>query len=188
MSAKDRLHWDKVYRERPEDDYPDPNPLLFAYTPPLRDPETAYALDLAAGLGQNGLWLAEQGYIVDLVDISRVGLMRAQSEAARRQLKTVNFFQLDLETADLQHDAFDLLCVFRYLNRPLMPRLRTAVKPGGRIIYQTFNTRYQAIKPDINPDYLLGIGELAGYFGDWKILRSSEPEHLSELVAIRPGG
>ncbi len=187
MSAKDRLHWDKVYRQRQDSAYPDPNPLLFAYTPPLRT-GAAYALDVAAGLGQNGLWLAEQGYTVDLVDVSRVGLTRAQTEAARRQLKNVNFFQLDLENADMQQDVFDVVCVFRYLNRALMPRLRAAVKPGGRVIYQTFNTRYQAIKPDMNPDYLLGLGELAGFFGDWKILRSSEPEHISELVAIRPGG
>jgi tellurite methyltransferase len=188
MSAHDRLHWDSVYRQRPESAYPDPNPLLFAYAPPLRIEGSACALDLASGLGQNGLWLAEQGYVVDLVDISRIALTRAQTEAARRQLRSVNFFQLDLEDAELEQDSYHLLCVFRYLNRALMPRLRAAVKPGGRVIYQTFNTRYLDIKPDMNPDYLLSVGELAGYFGDWKILRSSELEHISELVAIRPGG
>ena len=69
-----------------------------------------------------------------------------------------------------------------------MPQIRAAVKPGGRIIYQTFNTRYLAISPDMDPDYLLGVGELAGFFGDWKILRISEPEHISQLVAIKPKG
>lgn len=185
MSARDRLRWDTAYRERAAQAYPPPDPLLFQHTPPLRAPGAAAALDLAAGLGQNGLWLAAQGYTVDLVEISRVALTRAQEEAARRDLHGINFFQLDLDGGGLETAAYDLVCVFRFLSRPLMPQIRAAVKPGGRIVYQTFNTRYQMIKPDVNPDYLLQIGELAGLFGDWKIVYSSEPAHVSQLVAIK---
>jgi SAM-dependent methyltransferase len=186
MAARDRIRWDEAYREKANRAYPDANALLFPYTPPLRAPLSATALDLAAGLGQNGLWLAEQGYLVNLVDVSRVALARAQIEAAHRGLHNVNFFQLDLDHAQIEPASYDLICVFRFLNRDLIPPIRAAIKPGGRVIYQTFNTRYLGQRPDLNADYLLSPGELAGFFGDWRVLHSSEPEHTSQIVAIKP--
>ncbi len=186
MAATDRIRWDEAYQRRANDAYPSPDPLLYPFTPPLRGGQTAYALDLACGLGQNGLWLAAQGYVVDLVDVSRVALTQARAEAARRDLRDVNYFQHDLDDAGLEPDAYDLIAVFRFLNRSLIPPLRAALKPGGRIVYQTFNTRYLSEKPEMNPNYLLRPGELTGYFGDWRILRASEPAHISQLVAIKP--
>jgi tellurite methyltransferase len=186
MSAQDRLHWDTVYKERADHLPPAPDPLLFQFTPPLREPLSATALDLACGLAQNGLWLAAQGYVVSLIDVSRVALTHAQVEASRRNLRNVNFFQLDLDAAELKPESYDLVCVFRFLSRNLMPQIRAAIKPGGRIIFQTFNTRYLTSRPDMPTEYLLGIGELAGFFGDWKILHLNEPEQVSQLVAIKP--
>lgn len=186
MAAHDRVRWDNVYRERTTADYPDPDPLLFPFTPPLRAGETATALDIAAGQGQNGLWLAAQGYVVDLIDVSRVALLRAQAEAARRQLHNTNFLPRDLDDARFEREFYDLVCVFRFLSRDLMPQIRGSVRPGGRVIYQTLNTRYLEYKPDTNPAYLLGIGELAGFFGDWRILHNNEPGHMSQIVAIKP--
>ena len=186
MSGQDRIHWDSVYREQTGNPYPMPDPLLYQFTPPLREDQSAAALDLACGLGQNGLWLAAQQYVVSLIDISRVALTHAQTEAAQRNLRSVNFFQLDLDSIELKNEAYDLVCVFRFLSRDLMPQIRAAIKPGGRILYQTFNTRYLTIRPNMDPDYLLGVGELVGFFGDWKVLHISEPEHISQLVAIKP--
>ncbi|PJF24227.1 MAG: hypothetical protein CUN53_18885, partial [Phototrophicales bacterium] len=78
-----------------------------------------------------------------------------------------------------------LIAVFRFLDRDLFPTLRAAVKPGGRIIYQTFNTRYRPPQP-FNPDHLVRIGELAGIFADWRILHLSEPHFTTQVVAIKP--
>src|SRR3954452_24760270 len=107
MSGQDRVHWDTVYRERASKPYPSPDPLLFQFTPPLREPQSATALDLACGLGQNGLWLAAQDYVVSLIDVSRVALTHAQAEASHRNLRSVNFFQLDLDAAELKPEAYD---------------------------------------------------------------------------------
>jgi SAM-dependent methyltransferase len=186
MTSRDRLHWDEVYSEPAEETYPPPDPLLFPFTPPLRVTPSATALDLAGGLGQNALWLAGQGYVVDLVDISRVALTRAQKEADVRGLRGINFYQIDLDETGLEPATYDLIVVFRFLSRALMPQIRAALRPGGRIIYQTFNTHLLDTKPDMNPDYLLRLGELAGTFGDWRILRSSEPAHISQIVAVKP--
>ncbi|MFN8452291.1 MAG: class I SAM-dependent methyltransferase [Anaerolineae bacterium] len=132
---QDRIRWDSIYRERIDNrDFPNPDPLLFQFTLPLRDGETATALDIAAGFGQNGLWLAAQGYTVDLIDVSRVALLHAKAEAAERGLTNANFIQHDLDSASFEPESYDVVCVFRFLSRDLMPQICAAVRPGGRVI------------------------------------------------------
>jgi len=186
MSARDRLRWDAIYRETQEAVYPAPDPLLFQYTPPLSDETEQRAMDLAAGLGQNGLWLAAQGYLTDVADISRVALTRSQAEAVRRGLRNLNFLQLDLDDVLLPSETYHVLCVFRYLKRDIFPQIRAAVRPGGRVIYETYNVRYLERVRDFNRAYLLEPGELAGYFADWRILFNTDDGHTSQLVARKP--
>ncbi|MBE2183413.1 MAG: class I SAM-dependent methyltransferase [Anaerolineae bacterium] len=186
MTVQDRKRWDTRYRTLPKGRLPDPDPLLFQYTPPVSGHSAdARALDLAAGLGQNGLWLAEQGYSVDLLDISREALRHAQYDAARRELHKVNFLQVDLDEAALQSEAYDLVCVFRYFQRELFPRIRECVRRGGRVIYQTYTSGALAEMPDMNPCYLAEPGELAGAFADWELLRCHETEIMAQVVAIK---
>jgi hypothetical protein len=92
-----------------------------------------------------------------------------------------------LDAYVLEANQYDLICVFRYLNRDLFPLLRAAVRPGGRIVYETFNTRYQQIQPVQHTEYLLRAGELAGTFFDWRIASHQDDDHLSRIVAIKPG-
>lgn len=182
----ERARWDKIYREMGDTPFPPPDPLLFEHTPPITDQVEHRALDLAAGLGQNGLWLATQGYVVDLMDISRVALLKVQAEAGQRGLHNVNLLPVDVDKYEFQAEHYDLVCVFRYLNRDLFTTLRQTVKHGGRVIYETFNVRYLNLIPDFNRSYLLEIGELSGYFGDWKVIFQQEDTHLSRIVAIKP--
>ena len=189
MSARERTHWDNVYRERGKTQSRPINPLLLKYTPPILKQEienTKRALDLAAGFGQNGLWLATVGYIADLMDISPVALKYTREEIAIRQLSNVNLFQVDLDEVDLDEAKYDLICVFRYTNRNLLPRIRAAIVPGGRIIYETPNTDYLQVKPDLDREQLFVPGELAGHFDNWNILHSSDVDFHSQLVAVKP--
>ncbi|MCB9451073.1 MAG: methyltransferase domain-containing protein [Anaerolineaceae bacterium] len=166
--------------------YPPPYPLLFETIPPVMDGSVQRALDVAGGLGQNGLWLAEQGYVVDVLDISRVALTRAQDEVNRRHLRRVNLLRADLDNADIPANTYAVLCVCFYLNRSLLSKLRACVVSGGRAVYVAHNRRYLRVKPDANPDYLLEVGELAGYFADWQILHNTEDSHTSHIVAMKP--
>jgi SAM-dependent methyltransferase len=187
MSIRDRQHWDGVYQGRAGQPMPAPDPLLLTATPPVSATgEPPVALDLACGMGQNGLWLAEQGYVVDLIDISRAALRRAQAEAAARRLRQINLLQADLDEITPERERYDLVCVFRFFDPRLMPAIRAAVKPGGRIIYETFNVHHLQTRPDFNPAYLLHPGDLFGYFGDWRVLHSGESGEMSHLVAIKP--
>lgn len=186
MAGQDRLRWDQVYRDRENEPYPPPNPLLFEFTLPVTDEVEHRALDLAGGVGQNGLWLCAQGYLVDILDISRVALLRAQAEATRRQLHNINLYPVDLDDIQLETGTYEIACVFRFLKRDLFPQLRACVRPGGRVIYETFNQRYRRLVPEFNPAFLLEVGELGGIFADWKIIHNAETNHLSRLVAIKP--
>ena len=188
MAGNDRTRWDAIYRQRNQMPFPEPDAFLLEAAPPASGPGEKRALDLAGGVGQNGLWLAAQGYTVDVIDISRMALVRGRAEMINRGLRNINFLQADLDEIDLKLNKYMLVCVFRYLKRDLFPQIRTCIQPGGRIIYETFNTNYLELVPNFNSEFLLNPGELAGYFSDWKILRSSDANHISRLAAIKPGG
>jgi len=186
VTVEDRIRWDQRYRSRTTP-YPAPEPLLFQYTPPSTPDRPSRAADLACGVGQNGLWLAEQGYTVDLIDISREALVIAQREAARRSLRSLNFLQTDLDDTALQTEAYDLVCVFRFLQRDLIERIRASVRPGGRVIYATYTLGWLRHQPNAPPQYLLAPGELGGFFADWRGLHQRETDHMAEIAAVKPG-
>jgi tellurite methyltransferase len=186
MSAEDRVRWDSVYKRRAHEPYPDPDPLLLQYIPPANPEDGLTALDLAGGLGQNALWLASQGYIVDLMDVSRVALQRARAEMAIRNLRNVNLLQIDVDDIQLDEESYDLVVVTRYLKRDLFARIKKSVKPGGRVIYDTFNVRYLEQVPAFNTAFLLELGELRSYFTTWTILSEDEEDHNSRIVAVKP--
>jgi len=184
MTAEDRVRWDTYFRSRAHDPYPDPDPLLLQFTPPAVG--EMRALDLCGGLGQNGLWLAEQGYTVDIMDISRVALNRARVEMTLRNLRSVNLLQVDVDELQLELATYDLVCVFRYLQRELFPQIARAVRPGGRVIYETFHVGYLESVPNFNRAFLLERGELRQQFVGWRRLYDEETDQIARLVAVKP--
>ena len=136
-----------------------------------------HALDLACGVGQNAIWLARQGLTVDAVDISPVGIERGRASAAQAGV-SVNFILADLDVWSPQPDCYDLVIGFRFLNRALWPRLRIALRPGGWLIYQTYNVRKLLhagnSAAEFPAEYLLALGELQDTFADWRILEAGD--------------
>lgn len=187
MSAEDRIRWDKFYRDRREKPFPPPDPLLYEAVPLPLHPDSR-ALDFASGMGQNGLWMASQGYIVDLMDISREALAIARGEMTMRNLRNVNLLQIDLEGIELEPSRYEVVCVFRYLKRDLLPQLVKTIKPGGRILYETYNLSYLNLVPGFNVDFLLQSGELRTVFSGWQILLDNEQTHISQFAAVKPTG
>ncbi len=192
MAVDDQARWNKAYEERAGQPFPPPDALLVAYAPrPQPGQRVPVALDVAAGLGQNALWLAERGYRVQALDISTVALECGRVEMIRRGLQGVRFCAVDLESTEvadyLPPDFADLICCFRYLNRALFPALRAAVRPGGLILYQTYNVRHLAQRPGMNRAYLLEVGELPGFFPGWEALLSDDVGAISRYVGRKPG-
>jgi hypothetical protein len=100
--------------------------------------------------------------------------------------------QIDLESpqADLGAEPFDLICVFRFLHRPLFSALKRAVKPGGLMIYSTYTTDQLAFEGGPrNPQFLLEPGELLREFAAWRVLRYEEEwrgRGTAALLARKP--
>jgi tellurite methyltransferase len=184
VSAQDRIRWDTYYRERKNQPLPWPSPLLLQWTPPVSEGVTQRAMDAAAGFGQNGIWLAEQGYTVDIAEISRVALARARAEMTVRNLRNVNLKQIDFDDFEINEQHYDIISVFHYLKRDMIHKLKAAIVPGGRIIYETLNIRYLEEVPEFNTDFLLDPGELVRMFEHWTILHEADEGAISQIVAV----
>src|SRR5262245_15068889 len=109
MSLDDRQRWDAKYAEKAAPEKLDPDNWLIEQT---RDLKPGRALELACGLGQNAVWLTRQGWQVDAVDVSPVGLRLAADLAARNGV-SVNWITADLDDFRPEEEAYDLAVVFR---------------------------------------------------------------------------
>lgn len=128
------------------------------------------ALCLAAGEGRNAVYLAQQGFQVVAVDISKKGLSKCRQLAKQRGVK-VETIVADLNTFDLGESQYDLITDFYYYQTDLFPKIIRALKPGGKFILQNFSID----QPDTsrfgpkNPDYLVKPNELLRHFANYRI-------------------
>lgn len=115
-------------------------------------------LDLACGLGGNARFMAQCGLSVEAWDISDVALTELNNWAA------VNRFPIlptlcDLDQMLLPYQQFDVITVSFYLNRQLFSQIEQALKPGGKLFYQTYLAPVQQNAPR-NPEFYLVSSEL----------------------------
>ncbi|NIO04754.1 MAG: hypothetical protein GTN74_09110 [Proteobacteria bacterium] len=133
-------------------------------------------LDLAAGDCHNANFLAQEGLQVIACDKSAKALERGGKLAAQLGV-TIETWLVDLEregTNPLPEDFYGGILVFRYLHRPLIPHIRSALKKRGILIYETFTLAQPRFGKPHNPDYLLRPDELRNWFSDWKIIHYFE--------------
>ncbi len=126
------------------------------------------ALDIACGEGRNAIFLAQNGYEVDAVDISNVAIDRV-AEAAKIAGVKVNLIQADLENYEIPVETYDLIINFNYLQRSLVPAIKMGLKKGGAVIFETYTLEQQSIGHPKNPEFLLKPNELLHQFSDLHI-------------------
>ena len=131
MSDVDRERWNARYESGEYAARTHPSALLAAWMDRL---PRGRALDVACGRGRNAIHLAANGYAVDAMDISDVALARARERADAAGV-AVDWIEADLDQPDIARDAYDVIVIARFLNRPLIPRLIDALRPGGHIVY-----------------------------------------------------
>jgi len=151
-------------------------------------------IDLACGDCHNGIYLAKYNLPVWCCDISAEALEQAALLAEREgaAVQTVPK-DLELEGIDpLPRDFFGGILVFRYLHRPLMAHIRSALKGGGILVYETFTRAQEKFGKPSNPNHLLEHGELYGFFKDWCIfhyfegMEDNPPRAIAQLVCQKP--
>jgi SAM-dependent methyltransferase len=153
-----------------------PDPFLVRFSTLLGDEALdGPVLDLACGAGDNGLFVAGMGLPVILADRSPEALAAAQKSAEERGL-AVQFWEVDLESGEdpLREDHYRAILVFRYLFRSLIPCIRSGIRKGGILIYETFTREQPRYGHPHNPEYLLQPGELADWFQDWETIHYFE--------------
>jgi hypothetical protein len=146
---------------------------------------------VACGRGRHALWLARAGFRVRAIDRDPTAIAAIRLAADPLGLD-VDAEVLDLEMdppPDLGHGRYDLVVGFNYLHRPLFPRLRDAVKAGGRLVYETFTVEQATRGRPTNPAFLLQPGELQRLVAPFTVLRSREGEvdgrYVASVVAER---
>lgn len=147
-------------------------------------PREGTVLDVACGRGRHALLLASAGFDVHAIDRNPDAIAFLRDTAARMSLR-VDAQVMDLETDPpaVLPSGFDAILVFNYLHLPLMPAIKAALKPGGRLFYETFTTRQAERGHPTNPDFLLRDGELVELMAPLSILRSREGEFDGAFIA-----
>lgn len=124
------------------------------------------------------------------VDLSVVGIRRA-----KRRLPGLSAVLADLTRLNFADNSFDVILNFYFLERSLFQSYRRWLKPGGLLVFETLTRDMAAVRPDIDPQYLLAPGELHEAFQDWTILeyrqgwepaRGSHRKATASLLARRP--
>jgi len=147
------------------------------------------ALDIACGEGRNAIFLAKNGYDVDAVDISAVAVKNGGNRAEREGVR-VNFIQADMEQYKIQTDVYDLIVNYNYLQRTLVAGIKSGLKKGGVVIFETYTLEQQSIGQPKNPEFLLKPNELLRLFEGIHIFFYREgifEEEIKKAVASLAG-
>lgn len=191
MSHPDAERWNSRYTEEGEDWLErQPRQLLQDYADLL--PSRGLALDAAAGVANNGFYLARRGLRVIALDISETALRLAMQRAQLHSLP-VYAAVYDLASPWLPPNHFDVIVNFHFLERATFTIYRNALKPNGMIFFETF---VNIATGTSHPDYYLNPGELLAAFKDFEILhweeksasqsRAHPPRGVAKLVARKP--
>ncbi len=133
-----------------------------------------HALDVAMGNGRNAIYLAERGFHVLGIDISKEAITEALELAAISNVN-ITAHVADLTTGShIQPGIYDLIICFNYLQRSLIPEIRRGLRSGGVIVYETFIVDQARYGKPKNPNHLLKHNELLRMFRDFRCIRYHE--------------
>jgi tellurite methyltransferase len=182
MTQEDRFRWDDKYSKKEISETLNPDQWLVEMTADL---QPGRAWEPACGMGHNAVWLAGQGWSVDAIDISPVALKHAK-QLAENHSQSVNWIAADLDDFIPNESQYDLVIVFRFLDRLHLPGIiQSALKPGGILLYETFSAA-QFDRPDNHlrqRSFALETDELPRLFSELKEYHYSERELPDRTVA-----
>jgi len=158
----ERTSWNERYRAGSHRSLaPDPF-LVSAYQEFIEPlfPKGGSAFDLAGGVGRHAIWLAERGWHVTLADISEVAIEQARRNAGQWAGK-IYFRAEDCAHFKAGKGRYDLVLVFFYLERKILPELAKALRPGGLLLYKTYTRLHPSFgRGPTHPMHLLKGNEL----------------------------
>lgn len=142
-------------------------------------------LDIGGGEGRNAMYLADKGFDVEVIDISKVGIDKLKAKAKELGLN------LDAKVADIRHfelkENYENIVssfVFHHLSRDeaieSVEKMKSFTTEGGINIVAAFTVDGDFYRKDPNTDnFYLELGELRKLYTDWEILDYSEQERTA---------
>ncbi|HTK53128.1 MAG TPA: class I SAM-dependent methyltransferase [Gemmatimonadaceae bacterium] len=159
-SRRERDEWAAKYRERGKE--PDHAASRWVIERCATLPDNALILDLAGGTGRHADPIARGGRTVVVTDF----IQRAVAAAAARNDRILGVVA-DASALPFRPDSFDAIVCVSFLDRSLFELFAELLKPGGRLVYETFTRAHLdvvgrgAARGPRNTAYLLEPGELA---------------------------
>lgn len=183
---QDRIRWNQKYTDETHPINPSRIVQDFYNMAPK-----GRVLDIAAGNGRNALFLAENGFYVDAVDISDVGLNRV----SKRHIN-LNLICADFDNFNIPKNRYSLIVNCRFLERRLFPFMQEGLVSGGLLIFETYlEPLGKKIEEPSRRKHLLKKNELLRVFLPLQILfyretRESDEkgsEYIASLVGMKNG-
>ena len=187
---EDKFYFEKIYKNKKfkfeEDSY--------IVNKILKLKKRGSILDLGCGEGGNSIFLAERGFKVTLVDISKTAIKKIKNELNKRNIKA-EIICKDLNNFHINKnfDVIISLAVFHFLNRKktinLIKEMKKRTNKAGVNIIVGFldNTSGKT------SSFYLKKNELKKLYSDWKILEYKEYKErdeeginsLARIIAIK---
>lgn len=160
MAEKDKIKWNKKYKDLPKLlEKRDPCEKLIKF---IEKAKKGKALDVACGSGRNSIFMANNGFNVDALDISSVAL----DNLKKLEDPNINPTLVDLDDYEFKKDFYNLIIKTNFLDKEIIYKLKESLKKDGLIIIETYMEDSENEKKDSNPDYLLKKDELKTFFKD----------------------
>ena len=195
--------WEKAYQEYDAVTFSiEPNATVTEFERLIKKP--AKVLEVGCGEGQNAIYLAMQGHLVDAFDLSEHGIAKLKHRCELSNAQ-VNAFTADITTYQFEQ-YYDVIICFGTLHfvaknewKRFINNAKENTNKGGIHIMQIFTDAVPASE-DIAP-FAIGLakdGELRELYADWEILQFKSyvfedehpnvPKHLhasNKIVARR---
>ncbi|NOX49873.1 MAG: methyltransferase domain-containing protein [Gammaproteobacteria bacterium] len=175
MSNKDREKWDLRYTEGAYAQRGHPSTFLVEWLSQqnlLSCPGAA--LDIACGRGRNSHYLAAQGFSVDALDISAVGLRLAQV-SNNQCTSLINWQQQDLiEHPCIPRDNYQLIIMFRFVAPQLLVTLADFLAPDGYLVVEEHMRWHETVAGPGSDKFRVAPGELASALMDQGLIFHQE--------------
>src|SRR5262249_7995419 len=94
----------------------------------------------------------------------------------------------DVRTWPFRAARYDLVVVVSFLERSLWPTLRTAVRPGGALLVETFVHDPSRGPAVVNPAFMLAPGELDEVCRGWDVIARHAGTAQHQDVAVARAG
>jgi len=181
MAIEDKIKWDEKYSTTPK--LLEKRECSKKLQNILSQVKGKKALDIACGAGKNSLYLAQNSFEVDALDISSVAL-KTLDKYGYTNIKTK---LTDLEGFEPVENSYDLIVMTNYLDRALIPKLLNALDSKGILFIETYMNHESNSKKSSNPNFLLQKDELKSFVNkNYSILEYDEFDNESyELYRMK---